>query len=118
MESREIYESNRLYLNKIKWIKVTDNSDTEWIYLGDRNAISTEVITNIINSNFKGDTLFIATTRNGSKEIKKEKIASKIIELQETTNFVVWDEQFQIAIEFNTIGTYRQGIIIDKKNQQ
>lgn len=106
MESRLIYESNKIYLNKVIWNIFQNQS--EWRYIGNEN-INEEKIRKVIDKVFFEDTLYIVLNRNDSQEISRADIPKKIVGILKDINFTVWDIKFRKVIEFNNNGIFRVG---------
>lgn len=106
MESRLIYESNRIYSHNVIW-KIFQN-ESEWNFIEYEN-INEEKVRNIIEQNFSEDDLYLVLNRNDSQEISKTATPKKIIEIYRDTNFTIWNKTFQKIIEFNKNGIFRVG---------
>ncbi|MFP5437367.1 MAG: hypothetical protein ACLGH8_06270 [Bacteroidia bacterium] len=106
MESRLIYESNKIYSYKVIW-NIFQN-ESEWNFIGNEN-ITEEKIRNIIEQHFSEDDLYLVLDRNDSQEISKTETPKKIIEICRDTNFTIWNKKFQQIIEFNKNGIFRVG---------
>jgi hypothetical protein len=109
MDSRLIYESSKIYLQKIEWLKSSIESESEWIYLNFEENINENVIGEIISNHLDSENLFIALTRNESFETKQKNIMSEIKGFLKTKDFVIWNQQFEKVIEFNKLGICRKG---------
>ncbi|QEC76398.1 hypothetical protein [Mucilaginibacter ginsenosidivorax] len=93
--------------NKITWTKYT--ADSEWLYLGEFANINRNLVIDAINAHFSEETLYVVTTRNGSRPVTKYTIEEDILSLLFIHNFTIWDAAFIQVIEFNKIGTMRCG---------
>ncbi|WP_143065357.1 hypothetical protein [Mucilaginibacter sp. OK283] len=93
--------------NKIIWTKYTAGS--EWLYWGDIDNMNRKLVTDAINVHFSEETLYIVTTRIGSRPATKYTVEEDILSLLCVHNFTIWDKAFKQVIEFNKIGTMRCG---------
>ena len=107
MESRLIYESNKIYIDKIIW-NICRN-DSEWIFLGIDEETDEKKLQKIINENFQEESLYFVTTRNDSVQISKKDISKKLAENFRDIDIIIWNESFNKAIEFNKHGVFRIG---------
>ncbi|MCX8523083.1 hypothetical protein OF897_04000 [Chryseobacterium formosus] len=107
MESRLIYESNKIYIDKIIW-NIFRN-DSEWIFLGIDKETDEKKLQKIINENFHEESLYFVTTRNDSVQISKKDISKKIAENFRNIDIFIWNESFKKAIEFNKNEVFRIG---------
>ncbi len=110
MESRSIYEFNKIYLNKVIWNIFQNQS--EWHFIGNEN-VSEEKIRKIIDQNFSDDNLYMVLNRNNSQEISKTEISKKILKIYRDVNFTIWNMTFQKIVEFNNNGIFRIGTRAD-----
>lgn len=109
MESRLIYESNKIYINKIIWSIFRNES--EWIFLDIDKETDEKKLQKIINENFHEENLYFVTTRNDSVQISKKDISKKIAENFRHINIIIWNDNFKKVIEFNKNGVFRIGNI-------
>ena len=110
MESRLIFETDKTYKDKIEWIKPSETSESEWIYLSFVDGLYEKVFLDLINEYLNSDILYIVISRKNSFEIKKEHIISEVKEHLENVDFTIWNQEFNKVIEFNKIDIYRKGI--------
>ncbi|WP_341904123.1 hypothetical protein [Fluviicola taffensis] len=110
MESRLIYESSKLYLDKVKWFLPSDISESEWIHTGLGNDLNKEFVSELIDQHFAGENLFLSMGRKSSRPIEKSWFKSQLENFIGITDFVLWDENFQSVIEVNKIGVLRKGL--------
>ncbi|WP_430399681.1 hypothetical protein [Flavobacterium sp.] len=111
MESRLIFEADKTYKDKIEWIKPSEASESEWVYLNFVDSLNEKVFVGLINEYLNSDILYIVISRKNSFEIKKENIISEVKEYLENVDFTIWNQEFNKVIEFNKIDIYRKGII-------
>ena len=107
MESRIIYESDKTYLDKVCWTKPENNSESEWRYLNPKSLTEKDV-KEIFNTSFGGNSIYLITNRNESKEINKSNLFSEIKSLFGKMEFRVWNEYFEDVVEFK-LEVYRKG---------
>lgn len=113
MDTRLIYNKSEKLKLKVDWIKPTD---TEWIYCGAAGEVKWNVVAEELDSFFDGDAFYVATTRTNSFQANKDDLPSSIQNLVGKKNFIVWNVDFQKAIEFNQIGVFRKGIFNAETN--
>lgn len=109
MEPRLIYESNKTYFQKAKWLR-NENTESEWHFIGIENNVGEKEINKILVENFDDENLYFVMSRNESSEMNKTELTKKISEVFRNFDFTVWDKKFRKVIEFNKIGIYRIGI--------
>ena len=107
MESRNIYESEKTYFEKINWTKPKSNSESEWSYLNPKRLAEKE-IEEIFDSNFADEIIYLVTNRNESKVISKTNLYSEIKSLYGKKEFRVWNNSFENVVEFK-LEIYRKG---------
>jgi hypothetical protein len=107
MESRLIYESDKTYLSKIKWIEPKKDFQSEWSYLNPE-TVTDDNIEKIFDKEFSFEKFFFVTSRNESKEVQQSEVIMEIKTLYGKTNFRVWNESFKKVVEFNK-EVYRKG---------
>ncbi len=107
MESRLIYKASEHHRSKIDWIR---QGESEWIYCGSKGEVKFETVGNELKDFFKSDKFFIAKTRNDSFESTPENLLSSVIEIVGARDFFIWDEAFQMVVEFSKIGVFRKGV--------
>lgn len=108
MNSRLIYTANERMKREIFWSKVTD---TEWIYYGIADEIDYSIVIKNINAHFSDALLYISSTRQESFETTKNNILKATKNILGYQDFVIWNQSFDRAIEFNKIGVLRCGKI-------
>jgi hypothetical protein len=113
MDTRLIYKKSEKLKLKVDWIKPTD---TEWIYCGASGEVKWNVVTEELYSFFDEDAFYVATTRTSSFHANKDDLISSIENLVGKKNFIVWNGDFQKAIEFNQIGVFRKGMYSAQTN--
>ena len=91
---------------KIKWFKF---SETEWIYCGAEGEVEWDVIEREFDNFFDDGIFYISSTRNNSFDSEKKNLLSSLQTLVGVKNFLVWNQDFKKAIEFNHIGVFRKG---------
>jgi hypothetical protein len=106
MDTRLIYSTSEKIKLKIDWIKP---ADTEWIYCGAAGEVKWNVVAEELYSFFDGDAFYVATTRTNSSQADKDDLMSSIQDLVGKKNFIIWNVDFQKAVEFNQIGVFRMG---------
>jgi len=107
LESRLIYIVSHNQ-NKIEWLNVTVENGA-WIYIGNGDELRKEFINKSIDEYFVDSRLYIAWTRNGSKQVPKKNIVYAINNILGSENFSIWDTNFKRVIEFNKMGVMRFG---------
>ncbi len=112
MESRLIYESSRIYFNKIIWTRPTDKSDTEWVYFGSGDEIDIELILKSINQCLTTNDVFLVLSKKDSIKVDRNEIKAKIVGLFNIIDFLLWDTNFNNIIEVSKIGVFRLGVKI------
>lgn len=110
-DSRLLFETNKTYINKVEWIDF-DNNGSEWKYLGIDENINETDIESIINKFFKTDNFNLIISRNESLNIDKNELLTKVLKIFRSTDFTIWDTNFNKIVEFNKIGIYRIGVRI------
>lgn len=106
MDSKLIFQASGHMQGKVTWIKLTD---TEWTYFGAGKEVDRELVIATINSHMVESKLYVAYQRNESFETSKEEVMNEISQLVGYHDFIVWDTNFIMAIEFNHIGVFRKG---------
>ena len=109
MDSRLIYESSKIYLKKIEWLKSSIKSESEWIYLNFEEIVDEKIIYDFIDNYIDSETLFIVKSRKESFETGKKNVFAEIKRFLKTDDFVIWNQNFERVIEFNKIGICRKG---------
>ncbi|MCO6176400.1 hypothetical protein NHF50_15225 [Flavobacterium sp. NRK F10] len=109
LDSRMIYETNKAYQNKIKWLKQSPESESEWMYINFDNTDYENCIHEIIVRYFNSEILFVSINRNDSFQTDRMTTIAKIKTYLKTHNFSIWDKDFSKIIEFNKIGILRKG---------
>ena len=107
MESKEIYESNKRSYFNIKWNRIP-KTETEWEFF---DITKPENMMNSINDFFKDDILHVYIGRKDSYSVEKSKLYDKIKYILSQRDFMIWNENFTMAIELNELGAYRTGKI-------
>jgi len=107
MTSFEIYNSNKTNSFKIKWNRIP-KTETEWEFF---DITKPENMMNIINEFFSGDILHVYIGRKDSYSVEKSKLYDKIKYILSQRDFIIWNENFTMAIELNELGAYRTGKI-------
>jgi hypothetical protein len=107
MESRLIYESDKTYLSKIKWIEPNKEFKSEWSYLNPEKLTDND-LEKIFDSEFNFEKFFFVTSRDQSKEVQKSEVLLEIKTLYGKTNFRIWNENFKKVVEFHN-EVYRKG---------
>jgi hypothetical protein len=110
-DSRLLFETNKTYINKVEWIDI-DNNGSEWKYLGIDENIDETDIKFIINEIFKTDNFNLIISRSESFNIDKNELITKVLNIFRSTDFTIWDSDFNKIVEYNKIGIYRIGIKI------
>ena len=107
MDSINIYESAKTYIQSVTWIIQKNSNDSEWIFIGTQNNL--EDITKNIQDFLVSDQLYIVINRRESFKTDKKLINDNIKPLIGNVDFSIWNFQFDTVIEFNKIGIYRVG---------
>lgn len=109
MDSRIIFESNRIYINRIVWTKEKPELDSEWQTFDINNPVSLAKIEEIIKAMSNGNTFYLSLGRHNSLVIENESILNEIKELLSKESFHIWNKDFTSVIEFNKMGVFRYG---------
>lgn len=107
MESRLIYIVSH-NISKIEWLNPTFENGA-WIYIGNDEEMRKDLIFKSINDHFTDNVLYVAWTRNGSREVSKANIELGIEDILGRFNFSIWDTKFKKVIQFNKNGVMRLG---------
>jgi len=107
VESSLIYAASDKLKYKVNWLAVT--SESEWSYFGSGNHVNKPLVLKNIIDYFPESSLFIAINRKDSIQVDKADIEKALDKILGFKNFLIWDKQFKRVIEFNDIGTMRQG---------
>lgn len=112
MDSRIIYECDKTYISKAKWLRFSENAESEWIHFGTGNNLNKNLIFDTITNYFDDDILYVAISRGNSFESDKASIHTKIeIYINKVNSFAIWNSKFHKVIQFNKIGVFRKGAI-------
>jgi hypothetical protein len=117
MESRLIYESSKTYLHKINWIRPIESPESEWIHFINNGEINKNLVLLSIEEHLNDSKIYVVKTRKNSLEINKEAFNFHIILSLGKIDFIIWNASFNRAIEFNTIGVMRKGIIEERSEE-
>ena len=105
MDSRIIYEKDKLLINKIKWL-TEDNSESEWVYF---NNDYSELIHLLINI-FKDNIIYVSILRQNSFECYLQELHNHLIQIKKADSFRIWNSNFDTIFEFKKhLNIYRIG---------
>jgi hypothetical protein len=111
MDSRNIFESNKTFINKVQWDKTGIDPKSEYFTYDLNNEKSMLDLNKVIEQFFISDVIHVSTVRKESFSTQKTELLEKIINLFGKEDFSIWNENFKKVIEFRKMGVYRKGII-------
>ena len=102
MDSRELYSA-------AKHLGILLNWEQDWIHFGTGPEINNDLIDDLINDFLKGEFIHFIHERMNSGTFKQPELSQKIKELLGKSNFELWNESMDRAIQFNQIGVLLKG---------
>ena len=102
MDSRQLYKAAEHLGTTLTW-------DKDWIHFGTGNEIKYDLIENLITDFLQGEQIYFVHERTNSGTFETVKILPKIKELLGKTNFELWSNSMERAIQFNRIGVLLKG---------
>jgi len=108
LDSRLIFESDKIYHSKVSWSRPDDQADSEWIYCGLRDDFKIDLVLQTIEAQFRTDPLYLKHDRDDSSPITRLDLISRLQDLI-GLDFRVWDSKFENVLEFNNAGVFRRG---------
>lgn len=102
MESRELYKACEHLGTTLTWEK-------DWIHFGTANEIKYDIIEDLINNFLQGGEINLVHERTNCGTFETTKILSAIKDLIGKSNFELWNDSLERAIQFNRIGVLLKG---------
>ena len=102
MDSRELYKAAEHLGTILTW-------EREWIHFGTGEQVDTKLIDGLIKDFLQGNLVNLVNERTNSGTFELSEIQPKIKELLGRSNFELWNESMDRAIQFNRIGVLLKG---------
>ena len=102
MDSRQLYKAAEHLGTTLIWEK-------NWIHFGTANDVKYDLINELIENFLQSDYINFVHERTNSGAIEADKILSAIKELLGKSNFELWNDSMDRAIQFNRIGVLLKG---------
>jgi len=106
MDSKNIHIS---YLHNANYIEWEMNNGSEWIYIGTDEKFEKDKVTELINSFFEEEKLYLITDRHSSCLIEKNQAVDNMLQAINEYNPALSSTDFRKVIELNKIGVLRKG---------
>jgi hypothetical protein len=115
VDYRIIYIKSNTGLGRVAWIKV--GQDSEWLHFITDNGLDRELVITTINDHFRTASIYFISGRKDSIEISLADFENEIERFINSKGRLIWDANFEKAIEFNEIGVMRYGQLRNESQQ-
>lgn len=102
MDSRQLYKAAEHLGKTMTWVKA-------WIHFGTANEIKYDLIDDLIKNFLQSDHIKFVHERTNSGTIISLDVHPKIKDLLGRSNFELWNDSMERAIQFNRIGVLLKG---------
>lgn len=102
MDSRQLYKAAEHLGTTLTWEK-------DWIHFGTANEVKYNLIEDLISNFLKSEQINFVHERTNSGTFEASRILSTIKELLGKSNFELWSDSMDRAIQFNRIGVLLKG---------
>ncbi|MTI41087.1 hypothetical protein [Fulvivirga lutimaris] len=102
MDSRQIYKAAEHLGTTLTWEK-------DWIHFGTGDEVNIHLIDDFIVNFLQSDQINFVHERTNSATIEVSKILPTIKDLLGKSNFELWNDSMERAIQFNRIGVLLKG---------
>ena len=102
MDSRQLYKAAEHLGTTLIW-------DKEWIHFGTGMEVNYELVEDLISDFLQGGQINFVHERTNSGTLEAIQVIPRIKELLGKSNFELWNESMEKAIQFNRIGVLLKG---------
>lgn len=107
MEPQLIYIKSQTLIRKIKWAKVTP--DSEWLHFNIDGDFKKELVVDVMYNHLKTKSIYNIIGRKDSILISLDDFEKNIEKFIQSKYCLIWDGNFEEVIEFDAIGVMRCG---------
>lgn len=102
MDSRQLYKAAEHLGTTLTW-------EEDWIHFGTGTEVKYHLVEELISDFLQGEQINFVHERTNSGTFEANKILPMIKELLGKSNFELWNDSMERAIQFNRIGVLLKG---------
>lgn len=106
VDAKNIFIVCQHYKSLIQWEWL---GDTEWQYVGIKNDYNEGKVSELINSHFSAQMVYLVIDRHNAYEIDLERVPAVVGEVLRNKELPLSNKDFSKMMEFNRIGVVKKG---------
>jgi hypothetical protein len=106
LDSKTIYIASTTYLRQVQWEK---QQGEEWTYIGMGQDFNQTKVSELIDSTFTADEIYLVTDRHHSCKCSLAEATKTVMQRLEERGYLLWSLCFDVVLELAPIGVARKG---------